>query len=108
MDKPMMNTTYDFKLGDGSTVKLTLNFYFLYQLRSTNKELYDRYNAIMQRTNKDNFDILDMATICYVGYVCANLKEEKLLSEEDFYMLCGYDMAAVGKAVNHLVNPKKQ
>ena len=108
MDNPMKNTTYDFELDDGSAVKLTLNFYFLYQLRSTNKELYERYNAIMQRTNKDNFDILDMATICYVGYMCANLQEENLLSEEDFYMLCGNNMKAVAKAVNHLMNAKKR
>lgn len=107
MDKPMTNTTLDFKLADGSTVKLTLNFFFLYQLRSTNKGLYERYNAIIQKTNNGDFDVVDMATICYVGYVCANFKEENLLSEEDFYMLCGSDIAAVGKAVNQLVKPKK-
>ena len=108
MDKPMMNTTYDFTLCDGTTVKLTLNFYFLYQLRNNHKDLYERYNTIMQKTNKNNFDILDMVTICYVGYVCANLTAENLISEEDFYMLCGNDMAAVGNAVNVLVNPKKR
>ena len=62
----------------------------------------------MQKTNKNNFDILDMVTICYVGYVCANLNNENILSEEDFYMLCGNDMQAVGNAVNVLINPKKR
>lgn len=107
MNKPM-NTTYDFTLCDGTVVKLTLNFYFLYQLRSNHKELYERYNKIMQSTNKNEFDVLDMVTICYVGYVCANLKEENILSEEEFYLMCGSDMNEVGKAVQHLITPKKR
>lgn len=105
MDNKMLNTTYDFALCDGSTVKLTLNFYYLYQLRNNHKDLYERYNTIMQNTNKKNLDILDMVTICYIGYVCANPEAE--LSEDDFYMLCGNDLNEVGKAVNHLINPKK-
>lgn len=108
MEKKQLNTTYDFQLCDGSTVKLTLNFYYLYQLRSNHKGLYERYNTIMQNTNKNNLDILDMVTICYVGYVCANQNEENVLSEEEFYMLCGNDLNEVGNAVNHLINPKKQ
>lgn len=102
-----LNTTYDFPLADGTTVKLTLNFWYLYQLRSNHGELYKRYNAIMASMNKNDPDILVMATICYVGYVCANQNAENMLSEEEFYLLCGSDMNAVGKAVNHLINPKK-
>lgn len=108
MDNRMLNTTYDFPLNDGSTVKLTLAFYNLYQLRSRHQELYDRYNKIMQSFNKDGFDILDMVTACYVGYMCANLNAENVLSEEEFYIGCGNDMTEVSKAVNHLINPKKQ
>ena len=107
MDKPTLNTTYDFMLADGTTVKLTLAFYYLYQLRSNNRNLYDRYNKIMQSTNKNEFDILDMVTVCYVGYMCANQNAENVLSEDEFYMLCGSDMTEVSKAVNHLLNPKK-
>lgn len=108
MEKQMLNTTYDFPLIDGSSVKLTLAFYYLYQLRNKHRELYDRYNKIMQSTNKNEFDILDMVTICYVGYMCANMNAETVLSEEEFYMLCGSDMTEVSKAMNHLMNPKKQ
>jgi hypothetical protein len=108
MDKPMLNTTYDFPLIDGSTVKLTLAFYYLYQLRSQHRDLYNRYNKIMQSSQGQNFDIVDMVTICYVGYVCANMNAENVLSEEDFYMMCGSDITEVGKAVKHLINPKKQ
>lgn len=107
MDNRMLNTTYDFPLIDGSTVKLTLAFYYLYQLRSNHRDLYDRYNKIMQNTQKNEVDILDMVTVCYVGYMCAHLNDENILSEEEFYMMCGSDMNEVGKAMNHLVNPKK-
>lgn len=108
MDKTTLNTTYEFPLEDGSTVKLTLAFYYLYQLRSNNRGLYDRYNKIIQNTKENEFDILDMVTICYVGYMCANLNAENVLSEEEFYMLCGSDMRNVSKAVSYLLNPKKQ
>jgi len=107
MDNKKLNTTYDFPLEDGTTVKLTLNFYYLYQLRSKYGELYKRYNTIMQTTNKNDIDILDMVTICYVGYVCANQNEETILTEDEFYLLCGSDMNVIGKAVNHLINQKK-
>lgn len=108
MDNRMLNTTYDFPLIDGSTVKLTLAFYYLYQLRNNHRNLYDRYNKIMQSANKNEFDILDMVTVCYVGYMCANMNAENVLSEEEFYIGCGNDMAEVSKAVNYLINPKKQ
>lgn len=102
-----LNTTYDFTLADGTTVKLTLNFWYLYQLRSKHSGLYKRYTAIMQDTNQNNIDIVDMATICYVAYVCANQNAENMLSEEEFYLLCGSDVESVGKAVKHLISPKK-
>ena len=107
MENKKLNTTYDFELCDGTTVKLTLAFYYLYQLRSKNKGLYDRYNKIMQSAG-GSFDILDMVTICYVAYLCANIDKEDALSEEEFYMLCGDDIKAVSDAVSYLVNPKKR
>lgn len=107
MDKKMLNTTYDFPLADGTTVKLTLAFYHLYQLKSKHKNLYMRYNKIMQETDGNSFDILDMVTVCYVAYMCANMDAETVLTEEEFYMLCGSDMTVVGNAVKHLITPKK-
>ena len=106
MDKKL-NTTCDFNLIDGSTVKLTLNFYNLLQLRGKNRPLYERYNKIMQSSNKNNFDILDMVEIVYVGYVCANIDAETVLSESDFFKLCGSNMKAIGDAVNNLTRPKR-
>ena len=108
MDKKMLNTTYDYKLADGTTVKMTLNFYYLYQLRSKNKSLYERYNRILvEQTKKDYaYDEIDNMEILYTAYCCANLDDENLLSEEDFLMLCGSDRNAVGKAIEALLAPK--
>lgn len=107
MDKRMLNTNYNFTLADGSNVAMTLSFYALYQLRSKNKSLYERYNKIMSSNSRNNFDELDTITLLYTAYVCANMAEENLLSEEDFMILCGSDRKAVGKALEHLINPKK-
>lgn len=104
--KKMKNTEYDFPLADGTTVKTTITFYYLYQLKNKNKSLYERYNKILQNTQGDNFDLLDMATIVYVGYVCAHLHEETILTEEEFFMLCGSDITAIAKAVTALIRPK--
>jgi len=108
MEKKMLNTNYDFALADGTTVPLTLNFYFLYQLRSKNKSLYERYNQILTRQSKKDYsyDEIDNMEILYTAYCCANLENENLLSEEEFLMLCGSDRNAVGKAIKALLAPK--
>lgn len=108
MDNRKLNTTYDFELADGSTVELTLAFYKLYQLRSKNKALYDRYNKIMGKNAKGgDVDELDTIGVLYAAYVCANMEKENLMDEETFMMLCGSDRIAVNKAVEHLITPKK-
>lgn len=103
----MLNTTYDFELADGNVVKMTLTFYALYQLRSKNKALYERYNRCISNTSKGNLDELDTITILYAAYVCANVNDENLMGEEEFIMLCGSDRTAVGNALGALINPKK-
>lgn len=102
----MMNTTIDFEFCDGTTAKLTLTFYALYQLKSKNKLLYNRYNQAMNSSAKGGYDELEMLTILYVAYMCANMDEENALSEEEFIMKCGSDRVAVGNAVKQLTNPK--
>lgn len=107
MDKKMLNTNYEYELADGSTVKMTLSFYALYQLRGKNKSVYDRYNKIMAAMAKDKMDELDNISLLYTAYLCANISETDVISEEDFIMLCGSDREAVGTALQHLTNPKK-
>ena len=104
-----LNTTYDFELADGTKVKLTLAFYALYLLKSKNKSLYERYNKAMVKVSdkKSDYDELETIVILYTAYVCANMNEEKMLSEEEFMILCGSDRVAVNNAVEHLITPKK-
>lgn len=108
MDAKMLNTYYEFELANGEKVKMTLNFYFLYQLRNKNKGLYERYNRILTNQSKKEYlyDEIDNMEILYTAYCCANLDEENLLSEEDFLMFCGSDRNAVAKAIQALLAPK--
>lgn len=103
MDKKM-NTIIDFEFCDGTTAKMTLTFYALYQLKAKNKNLYERYNKIMTKKSDEE---LEMITVLYTAYVCANLSEENLLTEEEFMMLCGSDRIAVRDAIQELTQPKK-
>ncbi len=108
MEKKMLNTTYDYPLADGTSLKMTLNFFFLYQLRSKNKSLYERYNKILVKQSEKGYvyDEIDNLEILYTAYCCANLDSETALSEEEFLMLCGSDRKAVGNAIKALLAPK--
>ena len=103
-----MNTTIEFEFCDGTKVPLTLTFYALYQLKSRNKALYNRYNEIMSKTSKGGYDELDMISILYTAYLCANTTNKKPLTEEEFIIKCGADRVALGNAVKDLTQPKKQ
>lgn len=103
-----MNTTINFEFCDGTTVPLTLTFYALYQLKSSKRNLYNRYNEVMARMSKGGYDELDMITIVYTAYLCANTNERNLLTEEEFIKKCGADRVALGNAVKDLTQPKKQ
>lgn len=109
MDKKTLNTVYDFEMADGTTVKLTLAFYALYQLKGKNKSLYERYNKAMVSVSdkKSAYDELEAITILYTAYVCANLTAEEIMSEEEFMILCGADRVAVNTALEYLIAPKK-
>jgi hypothetical protein len=104
MKAKALNTTYDFEFYNGETVKMTLSFYNLYLLRGKDKKLYDKYSKIMTNGASDE---LEMITVLYAAYVCANLEETELLTEEEFMMMCGSDRKAVADAVKELTQPKK-
>ena len=108
MNKPL-NTIYEFEFYDGTKAPLTLAFYMLLQLKGKNKSLYYRYTKIMVKQSKGDLDELDTITLLYTAYCCASLNSsEPLMTEEDFMMKCGSDRKAVGEALQHLLNPKKQ
>ena len=101
-----MNTVVEFNLCDGSTVKMTLAFYKLYQLRAKNESQYKKYNAAMNK--RKDIDDLDTITILYTAYICANMEQTNLMSEEEFMIACGSDRMEAGRALKALIQPKKQ
>ena len=103
MDNKKMNTELEFEFFDGTTTKLTLAFYLLYQLKAKNRALYDKYNKIMTGGLKDEFD---MIAVLYTAYVCANMSEAELMTEEEFMMKCGSDHVGVANAFKDLTTPK--
>lgn len=95
------NTYIDFRFEDGETVKMTLTFYAIYLLKNKNKKLYDEYNKIMAVGIKEE---LEMITILYTAYLCANPENE--MSFEDFIQRCGSDRRNVQRTVALLQSPK--
>ena len=76
-----INTMKDFELGNGEHIKLTLNFKKLYQLKSSRKDIYDRYNRVQMNGTED---ILDFTLILYTAYLCAQEDMDKVMTEEEF------------------------
>lgn len=102
----MKNTFYEYTFEDGESVKMTLAFYFLYQLKNINKGLYERYNKIMMNGAKEE---IEMITVLYTAYMCANITDAgNCMSEEEFMIKCGQDRLAVRNAVDELTKAKKQ
>lgn len=99
------NTCIDFKFEDGDSVKMTLAFYALYQLKGKNKSVYDRYNKIMTKGAEEE---IDMITVLYTAYLCANIDDiGDCMSETAFMIKCGSDRFAVKTAMERLTKPKK-
>lgn len=106
METPKLNTTYVFTFADGTSVPMTLTFYALYQLKSRDKALYDRYNKTMNVIGSGKSDELDSVFLLYIAYACANMGEENLMTEEEFIIKCGCDREAIGKAAKALTTAK--
>ena len=107
MDKNL-NTFYEFEFEDGTTAKMTLSFYAIYQLKSRNSSLYNRYMQAMNALGKNPVDELSTMTVLYTAYLCANVNEPNTMSEEDFIIKCGSDRVAVNRAAKALTQPKKR
>lgn len=105
MDK-RMNTTTTFQFEDGTSCEMTLYFYALYQLRSKNKAVYERYNRIMSSMSGGKYDEIEQVLILYTAYLCANPTDP--MTEEEFVIKCGCDRKAVGKAFKELTTAKKR
>lgn len=105
MDKTALTTGHTFEFYDGTTCQMSLAFIQLKRLASKNKTLYTRCQNIMTNGGKDEFDSL---TVLYAAYVCANMNEENILTEDEFIEKCGTDRQAVADAYTAMTTPKKQ
>lgn len=100
------NTYIDFTFEDGESVQMTLAFYALYQLKTKNKNVYDEYNKIMTKGANEE---LDMITVLYAAYLCANIGDvPNCMNFDEFLMKCGSDRFAIKDAMEQLVKPKKR
>ena len=101
----MKNTLIDFQLTNEEVVKLTLTFGKLNLLKSVNNALYSKYNSIMYGKSED---ILDMVTVVYVAYWCANFGKDDMYKEDEFIDLVPFDMVEIKRAFTALTQPKKK
>ena len=101
-----LNTNIEFKFQDGDKVNMTLTFYKMYQLRATNKKLYDKYCKLTG--NMREYDEIDIICILYIAYLCALEEGVTPLTEEEFIIKCGSDRNAIMSAYKELTQPKKK
>lgn len=105
MKKIAIATTVDLELCDGSIAKCTFSMYRLQLLRNKNKALAEHAIRVITKGTEDVFEILKAV---YAAYVCANMDEENLLTEEEFTIACGSDFIGVMQAFRQMVDPKNR
>lgn len=105
MNRNGKNSYIDFLLSNGKTVKLTLTFGKLNVLKSVDNAKYQQFNKIMAGKSEE---ILDLVTVIYVAYWCANFGQDNLLKEKDFIELVPFDMLEIERTFNALTKPKKK
>lgn len=102
----MKSTYQELVLENGETVKLTLNFARLLKIQAEQPNVYEKFMRVLQ--NK-NFDIVfDSLAVLYTGYLCANMNNESILSEEDFIELVPFDLELINVLAGKLIQSKKK
>ena len=102
----MKNTYQELELLNGETVKLTLNFARLLKIKNDQPKVYDSFMKVL---NNKEFDIVfDSLTVLYTGYLCANINNESILSEDEFYENIPFDLEVINVVAGQLVQGKKK
>ena len=103
-----LNTFVDVEMADGSTVKCTLTFGYLMDLKSKNRLDYEAYNKVAIKGAKEEFDNL---RILYTGYLCGLIADDKPLKDamsfNEFIDAILPDHVILVEATNKLYAPKK-
>lgn len=102
----MKNTYQELVLENGETVKLTLNFARLLKIKNEQPKIYDRFMKVLQ--NKDFDIVFDSLTVLYTGYLCANMNEESVLSEDEFMELVPFDLEVINVVAGQLIQSSKK
>ena len=102
----MKNTYQELELNDGQIVKMTLNFARLLKMKNDQPQIYDRFMKVLN--NKD-FDIIsDSLSVLYVGYLCANVGNESVMTEDEFIELIPFDLELINTKAGQLIQSKKK
>lgn len=102
----MKNTYQELELVDGQVAKMTLNFARLLKIKNDQPNIYDRFMNVLQ--NKD-FDLIsDSLTVLYVGYLCANIGNESVMTEDEFVELIPFDLEIINIKAGLLIQGKKK
>lgn len=102
----LKNTFVDYTLINGETIKLTMAFALLKELENRNPELVNKYYKLSAK-RENEFRDLDMVTILYTAYMCANLDNPEVYDEEIFTILLGSDRLSMRYLSNQLMGAKK-
>lgn len=102
----MKNTYQELELENGEIVKLTLNFARLLKIKSEQPKIYDRFMKVLQ--NKDFDIVFDSLTVLYTGYLCANMNNESVLSEDEFMELVPFDLEVINVIAGKLIQSSKK
>lgn len=100
-----INTITKLDLIDGAQVDMTLTYGKLLKAKAEFKEAYEAYNKVEMNGAKDIFDFID---VIYMGYLCANLESEDVMSKVEFMDRITPNRKELLKAYSELVNPKKK
>lgn len=102
----MKNTYQELELNDGQIVKMTLNFARLLKVKNDQPQIYDRFMKVLQN---QQFDIVfDSLAVLYTGYLCANIGNESILSEDEFMELVPFDLEIINVKAGQLIQGKKK
>lgn len=102
----MKNTYQELELNDGQIIKMTLNFARLLKIKNDQPQIYDRFMKVL---NNKEFDVIsDSLTVLYIGYLCANIGNESILSEEEFAELIPFDLELISTKAGQLIQSKKK
>lgn len=102
----MKNTYQELVLENGETVRLTLNFARLLKIKNEQVKIYDRFMKVLQ--NKDFDIVFDSLTVLYTGYLCANMGDESILSEDEFMELVPFDLEVINVIAGNLIQSSKK